>query len=90
MQEFLYRFVDLFFSIYTIMVFIYILSSWIPNLRESAFGETLGKLVEPVLAPFRRLIPPLGMIDISPIFALIALKLAQSGAIALLNMIFGA
>ncbi|TXH96198.1 MAG: YggT family protein, partial [Pseudomonas sp.] len=32
-------------------------------------------LCEPVLAPFRKLIPNLGGLDISPIFAFIALKL---------------
>ncbi|GAK04628.1 cell division protein YlmG/Ycf19 [Geomicrobium sp. JCM 19037] len=48
-------------------VFIYVLSSWLPGLRESQFGEALGKVVEPVMEPFRKIIPPIGMIDISPI-----------------------
>ncbi|WP_202077020.1 YggT family protein [Caldalkalibacillus salinus] len=81
--------VDLFFTIYTFMVFGYILMSWLPNLRESALGEILGKFVEPVLAPFRKIIPPLGMIDISPIVALIALRFARMGAESLVHMIFG-
>lgn len=88
MEAFVRQFVDLFFLIYTIMVFVYILMSWIPNLRQSSFGELLGKFVEPILAPFRKIIPPLGMIDISPIVALIALRFAQSGANYLLNLIF--
>ncbi|MBY0451110.1 MAG: YggT family protein [Cyanobacteria bacterium] len=34
-------------------------------------------ITEPVLAPFRRLIPPLGMIDISPIILFFALSLLE-------------
>ncbi|WP_184403595.1 YggT family protein [Geomicrobium halophilum] len=71
-------------NVYTIAVFIYVLSSWIPNLRESNFGQTLGKIVEPYLEPFRKIIPPIGgMIDISPIVALIALQFASRGVLAI-------
>ncbi|GAA0364772.1 YggT family protein [Bacillus horti] len=81
--------VGLLFQIYTYMLFAYILMSWIPNLRESRFGEVLGMFVEPILAPFRKIIPPLGMIDISPIVAIIAVRFAGVGAQALVRMIFG-
>ncbi|MBD0370248.1 MAG: YggT family protein, partial [Pyrinomonadaceae bacterium] len=37
----------------------------------------LVRVTEPVLAPFRRLIPPVGMFDISPIIVLILLRLLQ-------------
>lgn len=90
MQYFLLNLVDLFFTIYIFMVFGYVLMSWVPNLRESAIGELIGKFVEPILTPFRKLIPPIGMIDISPIVAFIALRLAHSGARSLVIMIFGA
>lgn len=88
MQEFISNFVNLFFTIYTVMVFLYVLSSWIPSLKESSFGDILGKFVEPVLSPLRKIIPPLGMIDISPIVLLIALNMARRGANAILAMIF--
>jgi YggT family protein len=89
MEEFVVYLVNLLFTIYTFMIFGYILMSWIPNLRESSLGEVLGKFVEPILAPFRRIIPPLGMIDISPIVAIIALRFARYGAEALVRLIFG-
>ncbi|WP_211745426.1 YggT family protein [Paenibacillus sp. Marseille-Q4541] len=73
-------------QIYYWMIIIYILMSWLPNARESSFGEILGKIVEPYLAPFRRFIPPIfGMIDISPIVAIIALRYAATGLIAILE-----
>lgn len=82
-------FVWLLYQIYFYMILIYILMSWLPNARDSFIGEWLGKLVEPYLAPFRRFIPPLmGMIDFSPFVALLVLRLAAIGLIAVLGYIF--
>lgn len=53
--------------------------SWFPGARESAIGQFLAKICEPYLEPFRKIIPPLGMIDISPIVAILVLKFAISG-----------
>jgi YggT family protein len=64
----------------------YILLSWFPNARESGIGKFLSTICEPYLEPFRRIIPPLGMIDISPIIAIVALSFAQSGVYQLFNM----
>ncbi|MBP1930496.1 YggT family protein [Ammoniphilus resinae] len=46
-----------------------ILLSWLPQLQENKIAEFLYKITEPYLAVFRRFIPPIGMIDISPIAA---------------------
>ena len=56
-----------------------LIMSWFPNARESGIGQFLGRICEPYLEPFRRIVPPLGMIDISPIVAFIVLKLATMG-----------
>lgn len=66
-------------SIYQILLIIFILMSWVPSMRENAFGRFLEKIVEPYLAVFRKFIPPLGMIDISPIVAIYALNLINKG-----------
>lgn len=71
----LYRLIDL----YSWALIIYILLSWFPNARESSFGQILSRICEPYLEPFRRFVPPLGMIDISPIVAIFVLKLATAG-----------
>lgn len=73
------------FQIYSYMIIAYVLMSWLPNARESVVGELLAKFVEPYLSPFRRFIPPIGMIDISPIVALIALRFASLGLISLIG-----
>lgn len=77
MQDFL---VALFYAIqfYTYILIARILCSWLPNVdwyRQP--WKTLDALTEPVMAPFRRLIPPLGGLDLSPILLFIVLNLIQ-------------
>ncbi|MCA1053436.1 YggT family protein [Rossellomorea aquimaris] len=66
-------------QLYSWALIIYILMSWFPNARETSIGQFLARICEPYLEPFRRIVPPLGMIDISPIVAFIVLNLAQMG-----------
>ena len=80
MESQLLGLIDLLELIYRYAIIVYILMSWIPAARDSVVGEWLGRLVEPYLAPFRRIIPPIGgMIDISPIVALFALYFLAGG-----------
>lgn len=52
---------------------IYAVISWIPSLR-GRWTEYVAMVVEPVLAPVRRIIPPLGGLDISFIIVLVAIR----------------
>lgn len=82
--------VNTIYQIYTYMIIGYVLLSWLPNVRESFIGQLLGKLVEPYLGIFRRFIPPIGgMIDISPIIALFALRFVAEGIKAVLSFLVG-
>ncbi|OAS83413.1 MULTISPECIES: YggT family protein [Metabacillus] len=74
-------------TFYSYAIIVYILLSWFPGAKESGFGQFLAKICDPYLEPFRKIIPPLGMIDISPIVAILALRFAQSGVAALFRMI---
>lgn len=62
---------------YTMVIFVYVLMSWIPH-STGIVGEVyrvLGKICDPYLDLFKRLIPPLGgMLDITPIIALLVLQ----------------
>jgi YggT family protein len=65
-------------EIYTFVLLIRILMSWIPNLdRSNAIVRMLVQVTDPVLEPARRLIPSIGMIDISPIVVFIALSVIR-------------
>ncbi|MEV2281205.1 YggT family protein [Paenibacillus larvae] len=74
--------------IYFYMFIFYVLLSWVPNARESYIGELLGKIVEPYLSIFRRFIPPLSILDISPIVAIIAFNFVVSGLIVVVRFLF--
>ena len=75
------------FMIYRFMLIGYILLSWIPAAQDSAVGRFLVAVCEPYLGIFRRFIPPIGMIDISPIVALLALGFIQEGLLKVLSYI---
>lgn len=83
----LYSILNLALNLYSWAILIYILMSWFPGARESSFGEMLGKITEPYLEIFRRFIPPLGMIDFSPIVAILVLSLARIGLFELFQML---
>ncbi|MFN2528818.1 MAG: YggT family protein [Candidatus Baltobacteraceae bacterium] len=60
-------------SIYTIIMIVYAVISWIPDLR-GRWTEYVAMLVEPVLAPVRRIIPPLGGFDLSFLVVIMLLQ----------------
>jgi len=65
-------------QIYTFVLLIRILITWIPNLDPyHPIVQMLFQVTDPVLEPARKLIPPIGMIDISPIVVFIALGILQ-------------
>jgi YggT family protein len=74
-------------NIYYYALIIYILMSWFPNARGSKIGQFFARICEPYLEPFRKIIPPLGMIDISPIVAIFVLRFALSGLAQVFNWI---
>jgi len=65
-------------EIYVLILFARALLSWFPYSPSSPLNP-VRRLVfaatEPVLAPFRRIIPPIGMIDLSFLVAIIVVQL---------------
>jgi len=64
-------------SIYTLMIIIRIIFSWVSQ-TGNRFTRFLGRFTDPLLMPFRRIIPPLGMFDISPIVVLLLLNFVRA------------
>lgn len=74
------------FLTYTIMLFIRVLSSWIPQFQNSAFIRFISFYTDPYLNLFRRIIPPIGgVLDISPILAFFALQLGEYILLSILS-----
>jgi YggT family protein len=72
--------IDVFF--YAILV--QALISWINPQSHNPINQVLASVTAPVLRPVQKFIPPLGGMDISPIFAMIGLKVIEM----LINPIF--
>lgn len=66
--------VRLVLNVFTWSIIIYVVLSWVSPGTYNPAAAVIAAIVEPVLAPFRRLIPLIGGIDLSPLFALIALQ----------------
>ncbi|MBT8087620.1 MAG: YggT family protein [Gammaproteobacteria bacterium] len=60
-------------NLFVYAIFIRIILSWLSPGGYNPATAIIATLTEPVLRPFRRIIPPLGGLDISPVFAVILL-----------------
>src|ERR671935_981194 len=72
------RFIDIFIEVYALIIIVYILTSWVrlpysPWLRR--IEDFLRDTCEPYLRLFRRVLPSLGPLDLSPVVAIFFLFL---------------
>jgi YggT family protein len=86
-MDMIFSFLIQLLGIYKWMLIIYILLSWFPSMKESQIGVILAKLCEPFLEPFRKIIPPIGMMDLSPLAAFFVLSFAPHGLRVLQNLL---
>jgi uncharacterized protein YggT (Ycf19 family) len=84
-------FIEVFIYVYILLIFAYILMSWIrlpysPTL--SRIQRFLYDVCDPYLRLFRRVLPPLGPLDLSPIVGIFVLVIAQRLLVALVEQVF--
>ena len=65
------------FSVFYLALLVRVVSSWVSISPFSKWIRWSFSLTEPLLGPLRRVIPPLGMVDITPFIAYLALSLLQ-------------
>ena len=77
-----------FFGLLQLVIIIRILLSWFPNINwwNQPF-KFLREATEPLLEPFRKLVPPIGGLDLSPIILFIALGVLENIIIGIVYMI---
>lgn len=63
-------------SVYVLLIFVYVVFSWVVSYSNPVM-RFLTRATDPILLPARRLIPPLGTMDISPIIIIFVLQLLQ-------------
>ncbi|RLD99793.1 MAG: YggT family protein [Aquificota bacterium] len=75
---------DLVLRLYIWVIIIGAIISWVNPSPYHPVVRTINRLTEPVLGPIRRIIPPLGGIDFSPVVAIFGIYLVQSLVVPLL------
>ncbi|MCF8010606.1 MAG: YggT family protein [Clostridiales bacterium] len=80
-------FINIAFEVYTWLIIIRIILSWIQVSPENIAIRFIYELTEPVLGFFRRIIPSIGMLDISPIAAVLAIEILRSIVIRVVYLI---
>lgn len=82
-MNFLTTFVDLFFWALWMAILGRVIMSWVTMFAPTSsvvqtLNEILHQMTEPILGPLRRVIPPLGMFDLTPMIALILLMVIRN------------
>lgn len=84
---------NLIFTVLTLLVLARVILSWVVSfgggqLRENAIVVMIFQLSEPILRPFQRLVPPMGMMDFTPMVALIVLWVGQYVVATIITIMF--
>ncbi|EOG5621618.1 TPA: YggT family protein [Pseudomonas aeruginosa] len=66
---------SLFLKVFFFALLISVILSWVAPGSYNPGAQLVNQICEPLLMPFRKLLPNLGGLDLSPIFAFLALKL---------------
>ena len=82
----MYPVIDGFFQALQLAILVRVLYSWVDQnpYPTNAFKRVLWTVTDPILEPLRRVIPPLGMFDISPIAALFLVQIVHRIVLAAL------
>lgn len=78
--------VDLVFTVLTVAIIGRALTSWFDPGMRSSIGRVLFEVTEPIISPIRRVLPSMGMIDLSPMIALVLLQVLRQ---ILLSALYG-
>ena len=73
-----------FLGLYTLAIFVRIILSWFGTSYANRLMRFLIQLTEPLLAPLRRILPTVGMFDVSPIVAFLIVFICQAAVSATL------
>lgn len=77
MNPYVAQFTLTFITILTWSVVARALISWLPIDQSSTLYQVLFRITEPVIDPIRRVLPGTGMMDLSPLAAILVLIVLQ-------------
>jgi YggT family protein len=84
----LITFIQVLGRVMNLALLIRVLLSWVPSDPSSPIIRIIHEVTEPVLAPLRRVIPPVGGMDLSPIVAMFVIEMIQRALITLIVSAF--
>jgi YggT family protein len=84
-MTFLLFFIPLLFNLYSFLILARVLLSWVNVSPTNPIVTFIIEVTDPLLKPLRNVIPPIGMLDITPIAALILLQILESIIMAIIS-----
>ncbi|MGQ9511609.1 YggT family protein [Thermodesulfitimonas sp.] len=88
-MEFVVKLVDVAFEVYAILILVRVVLSWIRHNPYHSVIRFIYDMTDPYLNIFRRLIPPVGVVDFSPVVAFFVLELIRALVLRLLVGLIG-
>jgi YggT family protein len=65
-------------DLYSLVLLASVVLSWVQVSDDNAFVKIVRQLTEPVLEPVRKIVPPVGGFDLSPVLVILALNLLKA------------
>lgn len=82
---FIITFIDLLFRALWIAILGTVLMSWIDPSGSSRVSQVLREITDPILTPVRKIVPTVGVLDFSPLVALLLLEFIRMMIIGALS-----
>ncbi|MFC1920423.1 YggT family protein [Chloroflexota bacterium] len=84
-MDFLFKFLDLLFQALTFCICVRAIMSWITPGQTNIITKVFYQITEPILSPLRRILPSFGVMDLSPMVAVIVLQVISLFILPLLR-----
>lgn len=65
-------------DVYATIILVRVVLSWLPVDQDQPWARFIVGVTEPVVGPIRRVLPPLGGLDFSPLVAMLLLQLLRN------------
>ena len=73
-MSWLITFVNILFTALNVAILARVVLSWINANPYSPIVSLINQITDPIIEPLRRIVPPIGMIDVTPLLALLLLQ----------------
>ena len=85
MSEFLKSVIDIFFELWILAIVARVILSWIRPQKRNKLIELIEEVTDPLMNFLKKYIPRFGMLDLSPIFAIIGLEMARAILLSIIS-----